>query len=240
MTDQAQPPGELAEQEALLPDRSRRASTTSPDGAEIERNETFCTQSAGSAYRDINMLMSLPLVRAPQENKQLNQNPPVKSANLKNFFETYVEPTSIKSCYTSLFRFRKASLAFRFGPLIVKRFSQDQEEIFEVPPSGYYGLAIALQLPCYFWDRTTVALLAFRRSQQYMNFTLQWNLSLQNVVPNSALIIKLTRRGDISGMESMYNSGKASPNDVKTDGTSLLHVSFSLLKSSPSPLILRR
>lgn len=237
MTDQAQPPGPPAEQEALLPHRSHHVSNTSPDGAKIERNETLCTQSA---YRDTNMLMSLALVRVQQENKQLYQNPPVKSANLKHFFETYVEPASIKSYYTSLYRIRKASLAFRSGPLIVKRFSQEQEEIYEVPPNGYYGLAIVIQLPWYLWGRTTIALLAFRRSQQYMNFTLQWNLSLQNVVPNSARIIELTRRGDISGMENMYDSGKASPNDVKTDGTSLLHVGFSLLKCSPSPLILRR
>ena len=148
-------------------------------------------------------------------------------SSLMPFLESFVEPSSIKSNYSYLFQARCASLALCFGPLIVKRFSQRQEEIYEATSNGYYGLSIAVKLPLSFMGRVTFTLFAIRQSRQYLSFSLQWNVSLPKVVSHSAPIMRLARNGEIPAMEDLFKTGKASPYDVKFDGTSLLHVSFS-------------
>ena len=65
---------------------------------------------------------------------------------------------------------------------------------------------------------------------------MQWNLSFPRVVPFSAPVMKIAYSGDMVGMENLFMAGKASPTDVRPDGTSLLPVgTSSVRKLSQSP-----
>ena len=50
--------------------------------------------------------------------------------NLTRFLESFIEPSSIKSNSIYCYDMKCASLALRFGPLIVNRFSQQQVVIY--------------------------------------------------------------------------------------------------------------
>ena len=176
----------------------------------------------------INVTAARPLaqVQVPTAVRQRPQRLP-NSARLRSFLESYLEPTSIKCDYTYLYQIGHAALALRLGPLVVKRFSQDFDEIYEVPSDNYYGLGITIQFPWHYLGRITLAIFAVRQSYQYLSFSLQWNISFPRVVPVSSPIMKLARTADLAGMEAMFEAGQASPTDVMSDGTSLLHVRHS-------------
>ena len=147
-----------------------------------------------------------------------------KSSSLTTFLENYNEPISIKSHDTHLLQISSVSLALQSGPLIVKRFSYEHGEIYEVSSSNQYGFGLAVQLPWYYFGRMMLNIFIVRQSHQRLDFSLRCDFSFPSVVPHSAAIMKLAYTGDIPGMETLFKTGKASPNDVTSDGTSLLHV----------------
>ena len=165
-------------------------------------------------------------------------SPSADYSSLTRFLERFIEPSSIKSESSYHYGMKYVSLALRFGPLIVRRFSHQQVEYYEVPAHGYYGLDLAVRLPMCFLVRINLALFAMRQSRQSLSFSLQWNMSFPRVIANTAPVIALARKGDISAMTDLFKTGMASPNDVQSDGTSLLHVSTCFSESSGFRLIL--
>ena len=139
------------------------------------------------------------------------------------FLENFLEPFSVKSLHFYLFEARWISIALHFGPLIMKRFSPQQEELYEVSSDGYYGVNATIWSPLRLLGRISFSLFAIKQSYQCLS--LRWNVSLLRVVPKSAPVMRLTRAGDIAAIEDLFKLGKASLSDVKPDGTTLLHVS---------------
>ena len=218
-------PGESGEQYGSIPGTVELGISTTGGMATATRQEVVHTQPTSSVDRFISLKPGRRLAQ-PQVPKLVRQRfrrfP--NSARLRSFLESYVEPISIKSDYIYLYNTRYASLALRLGPLIVKRFSQDYDEIYEVSSDDHYGIGISFQFPWYYLGRITLALFAKRQTHQYLNFSLQWNISFPGVVPTFSPIMKLARKGDLVGMETLFEAGEASPTDVMSDGTSLLHV----------------
>ena len=155
-------------------------------------------------------------------------SPSASRRSFNYFLENFYEPSSIKSNHSYLFETKFVSMALRFGPLIVKRFSQEQEEFHEVSSKGYHGADIAIRLPFWFLARVNLSLFAMRQSHQCLSLSLQWNVSFPKVVPNSAPIVRLARIGDICAMEDLFKSRRASLSDSKSEGTGLLHVNYLL------------
>ena len=148
------------------------------------------------------------------------------------FLETFLEPSSIKSIYFYLYEAKWVSLALHFGPLIMKRFSPQQKELYEKSRGDYYGVNATIWSPLYLLNRVSFSLFIIRQSYQYSSFSLRCNISFPRVVYNSASIVEMTRAGDITAIEDLFKSGKASPSDVKPDGTTLLHVSPNAIRTS--------
>ena len=184
------------------------------------------------------------LIVAPTQQKMETTDQSVSQSgghrSLTYSLENFHEPSSIKSNHSYLFEARCVSMALRFGPLIVQRFSQQQEEFFEVPSAGYHGVSVAIRVPFHFLARVTLSLFVMRQSYQCLSFSLRWNVSFPKVVPNSAPIVRLARIGDICAMENLFKSRRASLSDSKSDGTSLLHVSYLLVTAVRILLILYR
>ena len=152
-------------------------------------------------------------------------DPSADRSSFMLFLENFLEPSSIKSIHFHLYEARWVFIALHFGPLIVKRFSAQQKEIYEISSGGYNGVNATIWSPLYLLGRVSFSLFAIRQSYQCLSFSLRWNISFSRVVPNSASIVKLTRAGEITATEDLFKSGKASPSDVKPDGTTLLYVS---------------
>jgi hypothetical protein len=175
--------------------------------------------------------------QAQQERSPMDQpaGPPVKSTSLIRFLQTYAEPYTISTQRALLYKTNFISFAVRYGPLVMRRFSREQDEIYEISPSCQHGFSIAIQLSWYFLGKMMLNVFAWREVSRFRGLSLQWNLSFPRVVPISAPIMDLARTGDIAGMEILFSAGEASPADVRSDGTSLLHVR-SLLTSGSSVL----
>ena len=56
------------------------------------------------------------------------------------------------------------------------------------------------------------------------SLSVHWNVSLPMVVPESASIIRYIRANNIESAQALFQGRRASPLDVLSDGTSLLHV----------------
>ncbi len=192
-----------------------------------ENHGVISTQSTNPVKRDIESHPGIIVASAQYETDLKDQaiGPSADRSSFMLFLENFLEPFSIKSVHFYLYEARWVSIALHFGPLIVKRFSPHQEELYEVSSDGYYGVNATIWSPLFLLGKISFSLFPMRQSYQYSSFSLRWNVSLLRVVPNSAPVIKLTRAGDITAIEDLFKSGKASPSDVKPDGTTLLHVS---------------
>lgn len=149
-------------------------------------------------------------------------NSSIKSASSARFLEPY----SIKTEQALLYKTGFMSLALRYGPLVMRRFSQEYGETYEVTSTCQRGFNIAIKLPWYLSREMILTVFAWQRVSQFHGLSFQLNLAFPKVVPNSAPIMKLALIGDILGMEVLFSAGKASPVDVRPDGIGLLHVSF--------------
>lgn len=185
------------------------------------------TQLRAPAPQRIGLQDTPPFAQAQQAIELTDQLTRIcaESPRLKRFLEHYVEPVSMKNHCTHLFSTNCASLAVRFGPVILERFSQDQGEFYEVS-SHFHGFGVAIHLHWRWLGRMTFTSFILPRSLHCPTFSMRWNFSFPGVVPNTASIMQLARSGDIGGMEALFKAGKASPTDVRPDGASLLHVSF--------------
>lgn len=197
-----------------------------PITARVETYNASLTQLIKPVEGDTMSYHGLTIAPTQQKMKMTDQSTSQSASrrSFKYFLDNFYEPSSIKSIHSYLFEARFVSMALRFGPLIVKRFSQQQEEFYEVSSKGYHGASIAIRLPFLFLARVNFSLFAMRQSYQCLSFSLQWNVSFPKVVPNSAPIVRLARIGDIYAMEDLFKSRRASPSDSKSDGTGLLHV----------------
>lgn len=149
-------------------------------------------------------------------------NSPIKSANSKRF----LEPHSIKTERALLYKTGFISLALRYGPLVMRHFSRQNEEIYEVTSICQRGFNLAIKLPWYLSREMILTVFAWQGLSQFQGLSFQLNLAFPKIVPNSAPIMKLALIGDVFGMEKLFSAGEASPVDVRSDGIGLLHVSF--------------
>ena len=106
----------------------------------------------------------------------------------------------------------------------MRRFAPDVGEVYSVSACNQYGLGLTVQAPWYNFSRMTFVLFSMGRSNQHRCSSLHWNISFPKVVPASALVMSLASQGNAADLETLFKAGKASPSDVKLDGTSLLHV----------------
>lgn len=157
-------------------------------------------------------------------------NPPTKTTSFTRFLETYAEPYTIRTERPLLYKTGFISLAVRYGPLVIKQFSRDHEEIYEVSSGCQRGFSIAIQLPWFLSKRIILTVFAWQELSRSRGLSLRWNLSFPSVVPNSAPVMQLALTGDIIGIGNLFSAGEASPVDVQSDGTSLLHVSSLFIK----------
>lgn len=151
---------------------------------------------------------------------------PIKSANSRRF----LEPHSIKTERALLYKTGFISLALRYGPLVMRHFSREIEEIYEVTSTYQRGFNIAIKLPWYLSREMVLTAFAWQAVNQFQGLSFQLNIAFPKVVPNSAPIMKLALIGDFFGMEKLFSAGEASPVDVRSDGISLLHVSFMFIE----------
>ena len=192
-----------------------------------ENQGVICTQSTNPVKKDSESNYGTSVAPGQYETNMKDQaiGSSADRSSFMLFLENFLEPSSIKSIHFHLYEAKWVSLALQFGPLIVKRFSPQQKELYEISPGGYYGVNATISSPLYLLNRVSFSLFAIRQLYQCLSFSLRWNISFSRVIPNSASIVKLTRAGDITAIEDLFKSGKASPSDVKPDGTTLLHVS---------------
>ena len=193
-----------------------------------ENHGVISTQSTNPVKRNIESHPGIAFAPAQYETNMKDQaiRPSADRSSFMLFLENFREPFSVKSIHFYLYEARWVSMALHFGPLIIKRFSpQQQEELYEISSDGFYGVNATIWSPSSLLGRISFSLFAIRQSYQCLSLSLQWNVSLSRVVPHSAPVMKLTRAGDISAIEDLFKSGKASPSDVKPNGTTLLHVS---------------
>ena len=185
------------------------------------------TQSTNQVNIDVEPHTTISVAPAQHETNIKDQSigPSADPSSYMSFLENFLEPFFVKSIHFYLYEARWISIALHFGPLIMKRFSPQQEELYEIASDGYYGVNAMIWSPLCLLGKISFSLFALRQSYQCLSFSLRWNISFSRVVPNSASIVKLTRAGDITAIEDLFKSGKASPSDVKPDGTTLLHVS---------------
>ena len=193
----------------------------------VENLGVNSTQSTNPVKRDIEPHPSISIAPAQYETNIKDQSIGLSAdrSSYMLFVENFLEPFSVKSIHFYLYEARWISIALHFGPLIMKRFSPQQEELYEVASDGYYGVNAMVWSPLYLLGKISFSLFAIRQSYQCLSFSLRWNVSLLRVVPMSAPVMRFTRAGDITAIEDLFKSGKASPSDVKPDGTTLLHVS---------------
>ena len=155
---------------------------------------------------------------------------PIRITSLLQFLQSYTESVAIKINHAGLYHTKIASFALCFGPLIVKRFSQNLCEIYKVSSDREYGLSLVVQLPWNYLGRIALVIFISIGPRRGQGLSMQWNLSFPRVVPFSAPIMKMAYNGDIVGMENLFMAGKASPTDVRPDGTGLLHVGISSIR----------
>ncbi len=232
-----------SDQQATLPQAVRISSSSSSGliATTFTQNEIIRTISTEQMKEDVSLYPDLPFVPVQRKSSVMPQ-PLSQSADCTTsmaLLENFMEPSSVKSRYSYHYEAKCASLALHFGPLFVKRLSKQQEETYEVSSNGYWGFNVAVRLPLNFMSRIVFTLYAMKHPQQCLSFSLRWNVSFPRIVPNSAPIWRLTRNGDITTMEDLFKTGKASLHDMYSDGTNLLHVSFSVLDISGILILIR-
>ena len=156
---------------------------------------------------------------------------PIRNTSFLQSLRTYAELVAIKINHAGLYHTKIASFALCFGPLIVKRFSQNLCEIYKVSSEREFGLSLVVQLPWNYLGRIALVIFISMGSRRCQGLSVQWNLSFPRVVPFSAPIMKIAYNGDIVGMENLFMAGKAMPTDVRPDGTGLLHVGISSIRN---------
>lgn len=135
-------------------------------------------------------------------------NPPTKTTSLTRFLETYAEPYTIRTERALLYKTGFISLAVRYGPLVIKQFSRDHEEIYEVSSGCQRGFSIAIELPWFLSRRIILTVFAWQELSRSRGLSLRWNRSFPSVVPNSAPVMQLALTGLYHWYRKLILSGR--------------------------------
>ena len=148
---------------------------------------------------------------------------------LAKFLQSYAEPSSVQVKAIGGHTTRMMSLCYWFGPIVMKQWTQNGEEIFKVRPAGSaYGCGLTIRFPWYYLGRLDFVLFGFNEASTARTLSLRWSLSFPRVVSFDAHVMSYARNGDLNAIKKLFHEGKATCTDITPDGTSLLHVSHLL------------
>lgn len=162
-------------------------------------------------------------------NSKEDQLPPILESRLTQFLQSYVEPVTVRSSRARRHCNFAGSLCYWIGPTLVRRWTEDGRESFQVSGSSFSsGFAYTIRLRC-MSKAMTLSIMPYKSISPSLTWSMQWSLSFPSIIPHNAAIVELAKRGDIENVRRMFEVGKAACTDATSDGTSLLHV-------SPSPI----
>ena len=117
-------------------------------------------------------------------------------------------------------------LCWTFGPSILQ--SQQVHRNENKSQARYSGMGLKLTArPLKFFTQAVMFQLAYLR--HLGSYSLHCSIAFANMVPKNSRVMDIVRMGDPQSLEKLFETGNASYRDTAPDGTSLLHVSPSLL-----------
>lgn len=156
-------------------------------------------------------------------------SPPTYNYNLMHVLHSQMELVSVRSAHLHSRKVFSVKTQFWHGPTLVKRWSVEQNQPRSQVMSSSLGYGAAVRILTAF-GQITLSLYFFQKAHCFSNqsASIRCNLSFARVIKNDAAIFRLAQAGDILGMKSLFQNGKASPTDVTTCGITPLHVSIHL------------
>ncbi|MCJ1251625.1 hypothetical protein MMC30_008860 [Trapelia coarctata] len=162
-------------------------------------------------------------------NDPVSNSTSLPRGRLAKFLRSYAEPSSVQTKVVGRYTTKMLSVFYWFGPIVMKRLTQNGEEIFKVGPAGSaYGCGLTIRFPWYHLGRLDLVLFALNEVSTARSLSLRWSLSFPRIVPFDAQVMKHARNSDVNAIKELFQGGKATCSDMTQDGTSLLHVAASL------------
>lgn len=116
-------------------------------------------------------------------------------------------------------------LGWTFGPSIMKNQRVDQDNSQPQIRCSGIGFKLTVRL-LKFYMQTVMLQISYQRHLGACS--LHYSIALANVVPRNSHVMDIVRMGDPESLGKLFETGRASYNDVTPNGTSILHVSLSL------------
>lgn len=149
-------------------------------------------------------------------------------SSLATFFKYHDRPASIRSSKVHWYEPFRSKVLLQFGPVLFGCWDWKYgRPILQATNDQGYGVAFTI-----FSSFGKVNFFLYRRRDLWTlrqwSLSLQWNLSFEIPVRNDSQVMQLARRGDIRGLQRLFQQGKGRVSDVSIDGTTLLHVCIPL------------
>jgi hypothetical protein len=204
-----------------------------------KRSKSLCqSESASNEFASLNSLTfgNANNRKSGQAHLCRNVDPFVSGSApcLVRFLKHHAEPVSIRSSAVCRYESFSGKFLLWLGPVLLQRWSLEYgRPVFQVTrPDQGYGVAFTV---AFSFGKANLFLYWLRNSWtlQSLSVALRWKLGFSRPVRNDAEIMQLARRGDIRGMQGIFQHGKGSVSDVTVDGTTLLHVCLPFNTSRP-------
>ena len=136
------------------------------------------------------------------------------------------EMPNIRSWGISTYHVWPGQLCWSFGPYITKMQQVDENDDKPRTHCNGIGLKLTARLLKFSMQAVMFQISYLRHLGTY---SLHCSITLANVVPKNSRVMDIVRVGDPETLGKLFETGRASYRDTAPDGTSLLHVSLSLL-----------
>ena len=139
--------------------------------------------------------------------------------------QSYSEPFAIRARKIKSRDVFIGSFCYLLGPVMGKTISKSGEEVFSISPMrSAFGWGLTVIFPSLSSKVLRLAVVVFREIRQSQTWSMRWFLSFPTIVPQNAPIMEWAKLGDTSAIKMIFETSKAAPTDVTSNGTSLLHV----------------
>ena len=170
---------------------------------------------------------SLPPTTADEASTELaaHEEPEPADSRLTKFLQSYSEPFGIQSQKMWNYDASLGSLCCWLGPMIFKRWTERNEELFGPrPEQSAYGLRLTVRSSNLYLRTLCLEVCVQTEIHRLEKWSIRWSLSFPKIIPKDSFAIRLASVGDVKSIKELFEAGRAGCTDTTPNGTSLLHV----------------
>ena len=154
-----------------------------------------------------------------------HEEPEPADSRLAQFLQSYSEPFGIQSQRMWSYDASLGSLCCWFGPMIFKRWTERNEELFDLrPEKSAYGLRLTVRSSNLYLRTLCLEVCVQTEIHRLEIRSIRFSLSFTKTISKDSSVIRLASVGDVKSVKELFEERRAGPTDTTPNGTSLLHV----------------